>query len=115
MVYRSRNAMKKAFRDGRGVYEDGQSSFSVNAQECRARGRRPLSQAIPIVRSVCRCSESTARRALLATHDGEWHHASKYGNRVSYYDVQPAIDAILQLPLFPVCCRVHALLEERPD
>jgi hypothetical protein len=110
-MYRSRRAMKTAFREGRGVYEDGQSSFSVNAQECRNRGRRALSQAIPIVRSVCSCSESAARRALLATHDGEWHHVSKYGNRVPYYDVQPAIDAILQLALFPGCCRVHALLD----
>lgn len=28
--YTSRREMKRAFREGKGVYDDGQSSFSVN-------------------------------------------------------------------------------------
>jgi len=101
---------RRAFREGRGVYADGQSSFSVRAQDARKRGRLPLSQAIPIVCAAARCTRKTARIALLRTHDGEWHHVSKYGNRVNYYDPKCAVDAILQIPLFVPCCSAHHAL-----
>ena len=98
-IFQSRRAMKAAFREGKGVYEDGQSSFSVNCQNARARGRRPISEAVKIVRSLLksegiRVSESDARTALIRSHDGEWHHASKFGNRVNYYDPGAAIQLL---------------------
>ena len=102
-----------AFRRGQGVYQDGQSSYSLNAQAARKRGRLPLSQAIPVVRHATKCTEREARTALLKTHDGEWHHVSKYGNRVAYYDPGAAIDAILQIPLFVSCCRAHEAISQR--
>jgi len=93
--------MKRAFRDGKGVYEDGQSSYSVNCKEARARGRRPLTEAIKIVRQILaaegqRVTGDQARRTLRETHDGEWHHVSKYGNRVNYYDPGSAINKLRQ-------------------
>ena len=53
--YSSRRQMKRAFREGKGVYEDGQSSFSVNCQNARSRGRRPMTEAVRIVRQISRC------------------------------------------------------------
>lgn len=108
--YRSKSEMKRAFRSGHGIYDDGQSSYSVNAQESRSRGRLPLSQAIPLVCKAAKCTRKIARVALLKTHDGEWHHVSKYGNRVDYYDPKVAVDAILQRPLIIPCCSVHEAL-----
>lgn len=69
-----------------------------------------MSQAIPMVMRASHCSRVMARLALRATHDGEWHHVSKYGNRVSYYDPQLAVDALLQFPLFVPCCSTHEAL-----
>lgn len=97
--FSSRREMKRAFREGKGIYQDGQSSFSVNCQEARARGRRPLTEAIRIVRAILaadgvRVTGLEAREALQKTHDGEWHHTSKYGNRTKYYDPGAAIEAI---------------------
>jgi len=90
--------MKRAFHDGKGVYEDGQSSFSVNCQNARARGRRPLTEAVQIVRKILaegmKVSIARAREAIAKTHNGEWHHTSKYGNRTHYYDPAPAIESL---------------------
>lgn len=99
--YPSRRQMKRAFREGKGVYDDGQSSWSVNCQNARARGRRPLTEAIRIVRSVLqvegiRVTGLDSRKALIKTHDGEWHHTSKYGNRTNYYDPGKAIELLRQ-------------------
>lgn len=71
--------------------DDGQSSFSVRCQEARARGRRPLSEAVRIVRRILAAEGmkgtiAETKQALAETHDGEWHHTSKYGNRTNYYD-----------------------------
>lgn len=91
--------MKRAFREGKGVYEDGQSSFSVHCQNARARGRRPMSEAVRIVRRIL-AAEGTkvtvpeTKLALRETHDGEWHHTSKFGNRTHYYDPGRAIDLL---------------------
>lgn len=91
MSYSSRREMKRAFREGKGVYDDGQSSFSVRCQEAPARGRRPLTEAIRIVRRILasegmKVSIRETKQALIETHDGEWHHTSKFGNRTHYYD-----------------------------
>jgi hypothetical protein len=88
--------MKRAFREGKGVYDDGQSSYSVNCQNARSRGRRPLTEAVNIVRIILAIEKRhvtvrEARKALLKSHDGEWHHTSKYGNRTHYYDPAAAI------------------------
>lgn len=99
VIYRSRREMKRAFRDGKGIYEDGQSSYSVNCQNARSRGRRPLSEAVRIVRRVLaaegiKATISQARDSLRLTHDGEWHHTSKFGNRTNYYDPAPALELL---------------------
>lgn len=98
-IYRSKREMKRSFREGKGVYEDGQSSFSVNCQEARARGRRPMSQAVIVVRELLAAegihvTVLDARKALILTHDGEWHHTSKFGNRTHYYDPGKAMESI---------------------
>lgn len=98
-LYRSKRDMKRAFRDGKGVYEDGQSSFSVNCQEARARGRRPMTQAVIVVRELLAAegihvTVVEARKALILTHDGEWHHTSKFGNRTHYYDPGRAMEKL---------------------
>jgi hypothetical protein len=95
----SKAAMRRAFRKGHGVYDDGQSSWSVNCQIARANGRLPLTQAAPVVRRLAtqysaRITLKQAREALLKTHDGEWHHTSKYGNRTDYYDPSAALAAL---------------------
>lgn len=98
-IYRSKREMKQAFRDGKGVYDDGQSSFSVNCQNARARGRRPMTEAVRIVRRIL-ATEGTkvtipdTKRALIETHDGEWHHTSKFGNRTHYYDPGRAMERL---------------------
>lgn len=94
--YESKNALKRAFRAGKGLYADGQSSYSVNCQEARERGRLPMTDAIKSLRMLVasrglKVTISEARRGLRASHDGEWHHVSKYGNRVNYYDVRAAL------------------------
>ena len=75
MQYPSRNQMKKAFRNGHGVYEDGQSSFSVNCQEARRCGRLPMTQAVKLARALLRKTAgkitiARIRQALKETHDG---------------------------------------------
>lgn len=114
MEYASRREMKRAFRAGKGVYDDGQSSYSVNCQNARARGRRPLTEAIKIVREILaaegrRVTGDEARKALRKTHDGEWHHTSKYGNRTNYYDPGAAIQLLRNamsrfFPALPQSC-----------
>jgi spore germination protein YaaH len=88
--------MRRAFRAGHGVYDDGQSSWSVNCQEARRRGRLPMTAAVKLVRALMaskgvKVTIAQARNALRDTHDGEWHHTSKYGNRTPYYDPQAAV------------------------
>jgi hypothetical protein len=93
--------MKRAFREGIGVYDDGQSSFSVNCQEARRRGRLPMTQACRLVRALLvaaglKGTTTQVRQALRDTHDGEWHHTSKFGNRTPYYDPQAAIGFLVK-------------------
>ncbi len=57
---------------------------------------RPLAEAVTIVRIILAIEKrhvtvKDAKRALLKSHDGEWHHTSKYGNRTHYYDPGAAI------------------------
>jgi hypothetical protein len=112
--FSSKRQMKRAFRGGRGVYEDDQSSFSVRCQEARQRGRLPMTDAIKLVRARLESKGVNAtlkqiRTALLASHDGEWHHTSKYGNRTSYYDPQSAVEYLL-----PALASARILGEENP-
>jgi hypothetical protein len=98
--YRSKRQMKRAFREGKGVYEDGQSSFSVACKEARQRGRLPMTQAAKLVRALLKtrgvaATVAQVRDVLCKTHDGEWHHTSKYGNRTPYYDPQSAVEFLL--------------------
>lgn len=97
--YPSRRKMKRAFREGKGRYEDGQSSFSIRCKEARERGRLPMTDAIREVRRIAmiegqRITVAQAKTALIDTHDGEWHHVSKYGNRVNYYDPLAALNKL---------------------
>ena len=83
-------------RDRAVVYADGQSSYSPRCQDARAGGRLPLGQAATRVRQLCKAAGKkvtllAARVALRDTHDGEWHHTSRYANRTDYYDVAAAV------------------------
>ena len=85
------------------VYTDGQSSYSPRCQDARAGGRLPLGQAATRVRQLCKAAGKkvtllTARVALRDTHDGEWHHTSRYANRTDYYDVAAAVAWLLRTP-----------------
>ena len=56
-------------------------------------------EAIRIVRKILavegrRVTGLDARKALIRTHDGEWHHTSKFGNRTNYYDPGAAIEML---------------------
>ena len=70
------------------------ASRSNRAVEAEINGRLPLSRAIPVVARQAKVSRSVARDALLASHDGEWHHTGKYARETPYYSVQAAIDEI---------------------
>lgn len=67
-------------------------SRSARATEAEENGRLPLTRAIPLVASEAGVTRQAAREALLASHDGEWHHTGKYARETNYYDVQAAID-----------------------
>lgn len=87
------------FRNGRGVYSDGQSSYSPRCQEAREEGRLPMTDATRELRRLARdeglkLSVAAAQAALKASWGGEKHHVSKYGRRVAYYDPMEAADEI---------------------
>jgi len=44
-----------------------------------------------VVADALHITQVKARRILELTHDGEWHHVSKYANRVDFYDVRKAL------------------------
>lgn len=67
---------------------------SDNAYSAESTGKYPMSTAKTKLREIISITAELAERALLATHDGEWHHVGKYANECKYYDV---MDAILYL------------------
>jgi hypothetical protein len=75
------------------AYGNGSYSRSLNAESAEADGRMPMTRAIPVVAQAAGITQAEARRALVASHDGEWHHVSKFANRVDYYDINAAIAA----------------------
>ena len=98
-------------------YRNGYSR-SANAEAAEVEGRLPLTRAIPVVAKVAGVTRAKAREALLAVHDGEWHHVGKYANKVQYYDTAMAV-AWLQLPSlladedmrFRIGAAFHSLIE----
>ena len=50
-----------------------------------------MTAAKKVVAETLRITQLRARFLLEITHDGEWHHVSKYANRVNYYNVRKAI------------------------
>jgi hypothetical protein len=69
-------------------------SRSINAETAEEDGRLPLTRAIPIVARAAGVTRAAARAALLATHDGEWHHVGRYAARVPYYSTEAAIERL---------------------
>ena len=80
------------------TYSTGYSK-SLNAEVAESEGRLPMTRAIPVVAERAGVTRREARAALVATHDGEWHHTGTYstrggrlrGRRTDYYDVQAAV------------------------
>ena len=70
--------------------EDCRSLAAIESEES---GRLPLTRAIPIVASRAGCTQAAARKALVGTHDGEWHHTGNRARRTNYYDVDAAVRA----------------------
>ena len=79
--------MRSAYYSRAGSY-----SRSHNAEVAEDNGRYPLTRAIPVVATAAGVTQKVARAALVATHDGEWHHVGKFANQVDYYDCAAAID-----------------------
>lgn len=69
---------------------------SIGAIEAEKRGRLPLTRAIPVVARRAMCTQKTARAALLATHDGEWHHTGNRARRTDYFSLDAAVAKILR-------------------
>lgn len=70
--------------------EECRSIGAINSEE---NGRLPLTRAIPVVAQRAGCTQKQARAALLATHDGEWHHTGNRAMRTNYYDIDAAVAA----------------------
>jgi len=78
----------------------GQRGYSGSSKSLRAvvaenNGRLPLSRAIPVVAKLAGVTRKVARAALEFTWDGEWHHTSKYANKVDYYSVTTASNHLI--------------------
>lgn len=67
---------------------------SFGASEAEDSGRLPLTRAIPVVAREAGVTQKVARAALLATHDGEWHHTGKYAKRTDYYSIEAAVRSL---------------------
>lgn len=80
----------------KGAYYRRNDSYSrsYNATEAESESRYPLTRAIAAVRSQAGVSVKDARAALVAAHDGEWHHVGKFASRVNYYDPEAALDLL---------------------
>lgn len=70
-------------------------SKSNNALDAENDGRYPITQAARVVSRATGVTVREARRALNDTYQGEFHHSSKFYNRVKYYDTHRAIDLLL--------------------
>jgi hypothetical protein len=75
----------------RSPYGDGGFSYSSNAMLALGEGRMSMTAAKKAVAETAHITQVKARRILELTHDGEWHHVSKYANRVKFYDVRKAV------------------------
>ena len=58
-----------------------------------------MTQAVRLVRALLagkgvKRTIAEVRHALRDTHDGEWHHTSKFGNRTPYHDPQAAVKVL---------------------
>lgn len=69
-------------------------SKSNNAINAENEGRFPLSIAKKMLSTQAKITQKVAEIALKATHSGEWHHTSKFYNRVNYYDIEIALKYI---------------------
>lgn len=76
------------FRHGEG------RSFAARAAESES--RHPLTRAVSELRKITGVSVKRAKEALLATHDGEWHHVGKFASRCNYYSVWAAEEWLAQ-------------------
>jgi len=76
------------------------SNRAVNAEE---EGRFPLTKACRVLKSKLikeldiKITLKEAKKILKENWDGEWHHSSKYCNKVNYYDVQESFESIQEL------------------
>jgi hypothetical protein len=75
----------------RTAYRNGGFSYSSNALLAMDEGRMTMTHAKKEVAEILHITQVKARRILELTHDGEWHHVSKYANRVPFYDVRKAV------------------------
>ena len=66
-------------------------SRSTRAAEAEEDGRLPLTRAIPVVAARAGVTQKVARAALVATHDGEWHHTGNRARRTNYYSIDDAV------------------------
>ena len=66
-------------------------SKSNNAIEAESEGRMPMSRACAVVASATGLKRADAKALLVRLHDGEYHHTSKFYNRVKFYDTVEAI------------------------
>jgi len=67
---------------------------SNNACHAEINGRYPLTHAKRIVSQATGLKLKESAAILEILHDGEWHHTSKFYNRVSYYCTKTAIMAV---------------------
>lgn len=75
----------------RTAYRNGGFSYSSNAMLAMDEGRMTMTHAKKEVAEILHITQVKARRILELTHDGEWHHVSKYANPVKFYDVRKAV------------------------
>ncbi len=65
-------------------------SKSNNAVAAEKEGRFPLTAATNMLAEETGMKRADAKALLLKLHTGEYHHSSKFYNRVQYYDVAEA-------------------------
>lgn len=76
-------------------WRHGKSNRAVHAE---TEGKLPLTRAIVAVARQAGCTQAAARVALVAVGPCEWHHSSKFYNRVDYYDVAAALRYLAAQP-----------------
>lgn len=83
-------------------------SKSVRAAAAETEEKLPLTRAVAYVAREANVTRKAARAALEEQGPCEWHHCSKFCNRVDYYDCAEVISLLID-PLYAERCEAYSV------